>query len=529
MDVERVNDCLKRTVGWLPARIALALMAWFGFINLYMTRINVSVIIVAMVKRNASFSVLAPCLMADNASVESTISPMSDSGSYESSSESPLIEVEEDVMDWDETTQGLVLGSFFYGYFLTQILGGRLAEMYGTKWVYGSCILGGGMCALLSPVAARIHYGLFMALRIVHGMFQGVSWPSMHACLSQWIPPLERPRFVASVYFGTTLSTAITLPLCGLIIDAHGWPAAFYVCGTLSLIWCLFWFCFMHSYPSQHPRISPEELAYIESALKKSGTSSNSARGQSHRVPWKAIFTSSPMWALIVGDFGNNWGIGLFFTQLPTYMKNILGFSIKANGLLSALPFLSRYVGAILLSTLGDWLLGHGYLSIRSTRRIFSTVAMWFPAIMLLGVTFSGCNWKAIVTMLCVGLFFNGAITTSTLVNTTDIAPNFSGTLFGIINTTSTIASFIVPMVTGFMTDGQQTLGQWQKVFWICVPMYIVMHIVFFIFCSGDVQPWNYPEHASRVQYIGEVRSEKEIISLTNEEKVSKEGRGTKT
>ncbi|KAK7082814.1 hypothetical protein SK128_019838, partial [Halocaridina rubra] len=333
MPVEKINNCLNFTFGFIPCRIALAIMAWFGFINLYMTRINVAVIIVAMVKRNVSSDVFAPCLLVEgNSSLDIDPTEESITAEVESTLGPPtnvLPESEADVMDWDETTQGFVLGSFYYGYFLTQIIGGRLSEIYGTKWIFGGCILGGGICALISPFAARLHYGVFIALRVIHGMLQGVSWPSMHACLAQWIPPTERPRFVAIVYFGATLSTAITLPLCGLVIYAHGWPAAFYVTGTLSLLWCLVWFTFMYSYPAQHPRISPQEREYIESALRVSGTSSSQAGGSKH-VPWRAMARSVPLWALIIGDFGNNWGIGLFFTQLPTYMKNILGFSIKA-------------------------------------------------------------------------------------------------------------------------------------------------------------------------------------------------------
>lgn len=51
---------------WLPARLALAAMAWLGFINLYMVRINLSVIIVAMVSRNATVNRRAPCLSLFN-------------------------------------------------------------------------------------------------------------------------------------------------------------------------------------------------------------------------------------------------------------------------------------------------------------------------------------------------------------------------------------------------------------------------------------------------------------------------------
>ncbi|KAK4328598.1 hypothetical protein Pmani_001074 [Petrolisthes manimaculis] len=146
----------------------------------------------------------------------------------------------------------------------------------------------------------------------------------MYACLAQWIPPLERPRFMAFVCFGTALGTAVTLPLCGIIIHTMGWAAAFYVTGSVSLIWCLMWFSTMHSKPAHHPRISREELQYIENAIRSSGTSSKGPT----RIPWKNIATSLPVWAIIICDMGNTWGISLLNTQLPTFMKNILGFNI---------------------------------------------------------------------------------------------------------------------------------------------------------------------------------------------------------
>ena len=34
-------------------------------------------------------------------------------------------------MTWHESQQGIILGMFFYGYVLTQLPGGRLAEIIG--------------------------------------------------------------------------------------------------------------------------------------------------------------------------------------------------------------------------------------------------------------------------------------------------------------------------------------------------------------------------------------------------------------
>ncbi|XP_068217631.1 vesicular glutamate transporter 1-like [Palaemon carinicauda] len=162
--------------------------------------------------------------------------------------------VQEGEFLWDETIQGLILGSFYYGYAISQIIGGRLAELYGTKIIYGTGILSGGISALLSPMMARLHFGALIALRILQGILQGVTWPSMHACISRWIPPLERPRFIAIVYLANTLSSAMTMPLCGLIIANHGWEAQFYVMGSLSVLWSCIWFSFMYNSPEEHPR-----------------------------------------------------------------------------------------------------------------------------------------------------------------------------------------------------------------------------------------------------------------------------------
>ena len=37
--------------------------------------------------------------------------------------------------NWDEYTQGIILGSFFYGYILTQIPGGYFAEKVGIIFI----------------------------------------------------------------------------------------------------------------------------------------------------------------------------------------------------------------------------------------------------------------------------------------------------------------------------------------------------------------------------------------------------------
>ncbi|XP_042203667.1 putative inorganic phosphate cotransporter [Homarus americanus] len=508
---------VSRAFGWIPARISVALLALLGMMNAVMVRVNLSVAIVAMVRHNPNTTIHVQAQCSSSASSSSNISsvsqeyeepsfpytnvtklgelaPEEEDGSELMTTESPVLLVDSVMtggeLDWDEVTQGFVLGAFFYGYCVTQILGGRLAELYGTRIVFGLSILAGGVSAILTPLAARTHYGLVIALRVVQGLFQGSTIPCLFPLMVRWMPPTERSRFIAYVCFCNNLSITFTMPLCGLVIESFGWDAAFYVTGALSLVSCLTWFAFMYETPGKHPRICPKELDYIQEKVK----TPEGLDTPPSSIPWKEMVTSLPLWAIIVCEVGNSFGFSVYFSYIPTYMQNILGFSISENGVLSALPFLCRYLGAVVSATAADMVLDRELLSVITIRRIFSAVAMFGPALNLLAVAYSGCDPTVAVFLLCLGFLLNGFITTGLFANKTDITTNFVGTVCGIGNTCANMASVIVPIIVGALTLNQQTMGQWQKVFWMCVPIYIVTEVFFLIFASGSIQKWNYED-----------------------------------
>ena len=72
--------------------------------------------------------------------------------------------------DWDEKTQGTILGAFFYGYIVTQLPGGLLAERMGGKRLFGFGCVGSALLTLLTPVAARAGIPYFLAVRVLQGV-----------------------------------------------------------------------------------------------------------------------------------------------------------------------------------------------------------------------------------------------------------------------------------------------------------------------------------------------------------------------
>lgn len=72
--------------------------------------------------------------------------------------------------DWSKTTQSTILASFFYGYIVTQIPAGWLADRFGGRRVFGIGMLIASICTLVFPVCARISVNLVYALRVLLGL-----------------------------------------------------------------------------------------------------------------------------------------------------------------------------------------------------------------------------------------------------------------------------------------------------------------------------------------------------------------------
>lgn len=74
--------------------------------------------------------------------------------------------------DWDEKTQGLILSAFFWGYVITQMPGGMLADKYGGKATLGLGMLFSSIGTVITPVVARIGPVMLIILRLIIGLAQ---------------------------------------------------------------------------------------------------------------------------------------------------------------------------------------------------------------------------------------------------------------------------------------------------------------------------------------------------------------------
>ena len=67
---------------------------------------------------------------------------------------------------------GLILGSFFFGYVITQLPGGWLGTRFGGKYLFGLGVLYTSVLTIFTPLAARHSVGMLILLRILEGLGQ---------------------------------------------------------------------------------------------------------------------------------------------------------------------------------------------------------------------------------------------------------------------------------------------------------------------------------------------------------------------
>ncbi|XP_071576585.1 putative inorganic phosphate cotransporter [Temnothorax nylanderi] len=285
------------------------------------------------------------------------------------------------------------------------------------------------------------------------------------------------------------------MPIAGLLAASSiGWPSIFYIFGALAIIWSIAFFYFGADAPSKYRSISPEEKMYIEESLRTTEAKNDNGVKQKIKVPWKEIFTSKPMWALIIVHSAQDWVFMTLLTEIPNYITDVLNFKIKASGEISALPYLMMWILSFPMSWLSDFALKKG-ASRTTIRKISNTVASCGPAIALACMSVVPADdyiWAIVILVLAVGL--NAGNLCGFLINHIDLSPNFAGTMMSITSCIATICSILAPLLCAVIVTDESSAYQWDIVFYVLAVISLLSNLVFVIFGKGEVQWWNEPE-----------------------------------
>ncbi|VVC45759.1 Sugar transporter, conserved site,Major facilitator superfamily domain,Major facilitator [Cinara cedri] len=417
---------------------------------------------------------------------------------------------------WDEEIQGMILSAFYYGYIITHIPGGFLAQKFGGKFTLAYAILSTAVLTLLTPSVAHMGPIYLMIVRFIEGLGEGMLFPALCSLLAQWSPPHEKARLSALVFSGVPIGNICANLFSGIIIYyiPGGWPNVFYCYGTVSLIWLVLWLMVIYNNPHSHPFISPAECEYLYETI-----GSVERKKDQGPTPWSKILLAPAIWALVIAEVGFDWGSITISNDLPKYMNDVLHFSVKTNGYLTSTPYLAQWIMSMTSSVFADYMIKKKLLSVTYIRKIYAIIGTVGPGLGVMCASFVGCNKFMASFCFTIGMALMGFCYSSIRINALDLSPNYSASIMALVNGVGCLSGMISPFVVGLLTPNR-TIDEWRVVFWIVLITLVLSSTIFTIFGSGELQPWDSDEMISDTKNKDSEKC-KENTSVQREDKSS--------
>ena len=249
-------------------------------------------------------------------------------------------------LKWDDGDYTNVEIAFKVSYAIGLLLAGRFIDKVGTKKGY-AWATGLWSIAAVLHAAAKSVFG-FSVARAALGVTEAGNFPAAIKTVAEWFPRKERALATGLFNSGANIG-AIVAPLSvPFIAAAYGWQWAFIATGILGFVWLYFWN--KHYYkPSEHPKLSAAELAYINS---DSDAIAEGDALNTKSFSWAALLKYKQTWAFAIGKLLTDpiWWFYLFW--LPDFLES--QYQIKGTAI--ALPVAAVYTMSAVGSVFGGWL-----------------------------------------------------------------------------------------------------------------------------------------------------------------------------
>jgi MFS family permease len=344
------------------------------------------------------------------------------------------------------TQLGLVFSGFAYPYALFQVIGGWVGDRLGPRRTLLICGAIWAAATALTGLATGL--ASLMFFRVALGFGEGATFPTATRAMQSWTPTQKRGFAQGVTHSFARLGNAVTPPIVAGLMTWLTWRGSFLVLGLVSFIWVVIWYWYYRDDPRQHWAITPEDLSILPVTAPKKRLA----------VPWSRLtFRILPV---TITYFCYGWSLWLFLNWLPSFFLQGFGLDLKKSALFSGGVFLAGVAGDALGGIFSD------YLFHKTGRVTFARLT-----VILLGfLGAAACVLPVLLTRdvavlaLCLsGSFFFLELVIGPIWSVPmDIAPQYSGTASGLMNTGSAVAAIVSPLAFGYIVD---LTGNWQLPF----------------------------------------------------------------
>ncbi|MGF6469100.1 MFS transporter [Paraburkholderia youngii] len=343
------------------------------------------------------------------------------------------------------TQVGLVFSAFAYPYLLFQVIGGWVSDRFGARRTLLFCGAIWGLATVFTGLAGGL--ASLLAARLVLGFGEGATFPAATSAMSRWVAKEKRGFAQGITHAASRVGNAVAPALIVLVMTTWGWRESFYICGALSLVWVALWAITFTEHPKDHPRITPEELAVLPAVKPKVAG-----------LPWGKLFRRMTPVTIVYFCYG--WTLWLFLSWIPLYFLHNHHLQLQKSAIFASVVFFAGVIGDTLGGLVTDAIFKRTG-SLKRARSWMVSVCMLFCLLSLIPLMFTH-DLTLSIACLASGFFFAEMTIGPMWAIPMDIAPEFSGTASGMMNTGSALAAIISPVMGGFLIDH---FGNWDLPF----------------------------------------------------------------
>lgn len=374
-------------------------------------------------------------------------------------------------------TFGFLSSAYNWPYMLLQLPSGLLLDRFGVRRV--------GMVSTfiwtLASFAAASSVGIasLFGARILLGIGEAPTFPGTAKATAYWFPKDERSLATATFDSMAKFSSAIGIPLLGLVLLYFGWRANFALTGAISVVYLALFFAFYRN-PSADRKLSDVERAYIRNGGAQPEDPVRAAAG----APLGYLITRRKVLGLALGYGSYNYVFYLLLTWLPSYLAEAQHLDLRRSFFYTAVPWLSATMAELVV---GGWLVDSLIQRGWNATRVRQTILVGGTSLGLgiFGVAYSHSAQSAVfwIALSITGLSIAAPVGWSM---PGLIAPRESvGTIGGIMNLSNQLSGIAAPIVTGFVVAATKEF-EWA---FLVASAYLLIGIAAYIFLLGDMAP----------------------------------------
>jgi ACS family D-galactonate transporter-like MFS transporter len=374
-------------------------------------------------------------------------------------------------------TFGYLSSAYSWTYAALQIPSGLLLDRFGVKRV--------GRCSTILWAAASFGaavstgIGSFLAARLLLGIGEAPTFPANSKAVGYWFPKQERSLATAIFDSMAKLSSAIGVPLLGVLLFHYGWRWSFAATGFISILFFVLFYAFYRN-PSEDKRLSVAERQFIAKGGAQPEDRAKAAKG----APLWYLLRQRRVYGLALGFFGYNYTFYLLLTWLPSYFLAVHHVNLLHSVAYTSLPWLfATLTDLVVGGWLVDALVQRGWNAVRVRQAVL--IGGTSLGLGILGTAYADSAAGAIfwISISIGGLSAASPVGWSI---PSLIAPKESvGTVGGILNFSNQLAAIAAPIVTGYVVQRTHSYS-WA---FVTATAILLISIAAYVFLLGRMEP----------------------------------------